>query len=61
MRMFRLTCAEESTVNYYVIAEDEDEARDKLLDGEHDDYDTIGSSIVDIVEVEDRGEVDGVG
>lgn len=53
MKTYRLTCAEESTVNYYVDAESEDEAKDKLLDGDYVDYDTLGSSLTDIVEVEE--------
>lgn len=52
MSTYRLTCAEESTVNYYVDAESEDEAREKLLAGDAYDEDTLGSSILDIHDVE---------
>jgi hypothetical protein len=55
MKTYRLTCAEESTVNYYVDANSEEEATEKLFNGDYTDYDTLGSSIEMVVEIEELG------
>lgn len=53
LKTFRLTCSEEATVNYYVQADTEEEAREALMAGDYDDYNTLGGDILEITAVEE--------
>jgi hypothetical protein len=52
-KQYRITATETATVNYYVLAENEDDARELLFQGEFQDYDTVGSDLQDIIDIKE--------
>jgi hypothetical protein len=53
MKQYDITVTETSVVVYFVQADNEEDARQALLQGEFDDYKTLSSEFDEILEIEE--------